>query len=221
MFPNTTMEAEWDCLAQILHTLHDLADVAPTIDHVKGHQDESMPYEELPLLAQLNCDADSHANRFLWENPTIDHTKIHQFPKGMCLLQLSQGDSTRNIKQACAEARTLPAYKDYLCRKSKWWHSNVFDMVDWISHGQALKQHSKHHSTLVKYIHRILPTGKQIHRYNPKYPPGCPSCQAPLEDIDHFWKCQAHPRLEWRRNFIKNLKTKLLDLGTGPQVRTL
>ena len=65
IYPNMTMEAEWDCLAQILATIRELNVMAPTIEHVKGHQDESTPYEELSLLAQLNCDANYFANAFL------------------------------------------------------------------------------------------------------------------------------------------------------------
>ena len=58
IFPNSTMEPEWDCLAQILDSLKFLQHHAPSIHHVKGHQDEETPYEQLPLNAQVNCDAD-------------------------------------------------------------------------------------------------------------------------------------------------------------------
>ena len=49
IFPNTTMEVEWDCIAQILQTLNALEDKSPTLDHIKGHQDNHVPYEELPF----------------------------------------------------------------------------------------------------------------------------------------------------------------------------
>ena len=65
IFPNTTVESEWDCLAQILDSLQLLQHMAPSIHHVKGHQDDDTPYEQLPLPAQLNCDADAYTGSFL------------------------------------------------------------------------------------------------------------------------------------------------------------
>ena len=35
IFPNTTIEPEWDILAQILDALKSLGNSAPTIDHIK------------------------------------------------------------------------------------------------------------------------------------------------------------------------------------------
>ena len=60
-----------------------------------------------------------------------------------------------------------------------------------------------------------------MHQYNLKYPASCPSCHTDSENMEHFWNCQASTRLEWRRNFLKDLQTKLIALKTGPQVRDL
>ena len=70
-------------------------------------------------------------------------------------------------------------------------------------------------------MHKILPIGSQVHKYDPKYPPHCPSCNHANEDMEHFWKCQSASRLQWRRSFLKELKQKLIALGTGPEVRDL
>ena len=178
-----------------------------------------MPYEELSLLAQLNCDADFFANSYLRDHPTIDHMTVHQFPAGECVLQLRQGTITRDIKNVCAEARNLPALMDDVTKKNNWATDSECDLVDWPALGQALKRHRKHHSTLVKYIHNMLPLGKQVHRYDKKYPPNCPTCYATFEDIAHFWRCQATTPIEWRWTFLRELKKKLITLETRPQVR--
>ena len=198
IFPNITMEAEWDCISQILDTIRALNSLLPSLDHIKGHQDENTPYEELPLLAQLNCDADAQANSYLTTNPLVNHTLVHQFPAGECLLQLPQGTITRDLKHTCAETRHLPVLTEYICKKSGWATRDVFEFIDWEAHGHALQRHGKHRTTLVKYLHNILPIGKQVHCYNQKYPPNCPSCHADLEDIDHFWNCPAPARLRWQ-----------------------
>ena len=74
---------------------------------------------------------------------------------------------------------------------------------------------------MVKYIHTILPLGEQVHKYDKRFPETCPSCRAAREDLDHFWRCQATTRLSWRRQFLKDLNQKLIEIRTGPQVRTL
>ena len=220
IFPNTTMEAEWDCLAQIVQAVKSLGEVAPTIDHIAGHQDEETPYEQLSIPAQLNCDADQLANAYLQDNPVMEHTHSTIFPAGECVLQLNQGTITRDYKRVCAEAQTLPPLRSKIIQRSEW-NPSVFDNVDWDAHGRALARHHKHRTTLIKYIHTILPLGDRVHKYDTRYPSTCPSCQAPTETLDHFWRCQAATRLSWRCQFLKDLNQKLIDLKTGPQVRTL
>ena len=66
-----------------------------------------------------------------------------------------------------------------------------------------------------------MPLGSRVHKYDKKYPPHCPSCHDPKENWEHFWRCQTHARLTWRRQFLKDLNQKLIDLKTGPEVRTL
>ena len=96
-----------------------------------------------------------------------------------------------------------------------------FDTIDWHAHAQALQRQSSHRTTFVKYLHNILPIGKRVHKYNMKYQPCCPSCQAQLEDTEHVWKCQAPHRLAWRTAFFMALQQRLQDLHTKPLVRAL
>ena len=221
IYPNTTLEAEWDCLAQILVTSRELGAKTPTIDHIKGHQDERAPYKELPLLAQLNCDADSFANTFLQTHMDLDHTRVHQFPAGECVLQLKKGTITQDLKHECSQAQNLPAYQSYVTRKNKWSDDTVFTTVDWTAHGQALKRHDQHRPTFVKLVHKRLPVGAHVNKYDPKYPPNCLTCNHEKETMDHFWKCQAPSRLAWQRQFLQELNQKLIELRIGPEARNL
>ena len=118
IFPNTTMEPEWDIIAQILEALKSLGNSAPIIEHIKGHQDADTPYEQLNLPAQLNCDADAQASAYLRENPALDYTVSHVFPAGECSLQLRHGTVTRDIKHECAAARTLPPLRIKITQNS-------------------------------------------------------------------------------------------------------
>ena len=151
----------------------------------------------------------------------MDYTTSHVFPAGECTLQLRHGTVTRDIKYECAATRTLPPLRIKITQDSDWWSHRVFDAVDWTSHGRALQKHGQHRTTLVKLIHKILPLGKRVARYDKKYPPNCPSCRAPNKNLQHFWSCQAATRITWRRQFLKDLKMKLIKLETGPEVRHL
>ena len=221
IYPNMTITSDWDCIAQVLSIHRGLDKLTPTIAHIKGHQDADTPYEQLPLSAQLNCDADALATRYLQEHPDINHSIAHMFPEAHCLLHIQNNTITRDIKEALSTASNLPAYKEYVSKTSKWWDSEVFDNIDWLAHHRAMARHRQHYTTLVKYVHKLLPLGHPTHLYDEKYPPHCPSCCAPKEDIKHFWKCPSPSRLQWRRDFLRNLDKKLMDLGTGQSIREL
>ena len=63
-----------------------LGAVAPTVEHILGHQDKDKPYQELPLPAQLNCDADKMAAEFLNDNHDINFKNAPVFPNSGCQL---------------------------------------------------------------------------------------------------------------------------------------
>jgi hypothetical protein len=52
-----TLHSQYNVLVTIHDILKDLP-ALPIISHVKGHQDAKLAYEDLPLEAQLNCNAD-------------------------------------------------------------------------------------------------------------------------------------------------------------------
>ena len=58
-FPNDTLEADWDIIHEIVLLLraHD-----QSVSWIASHQDEDTPKEDLPLAAQLNCEADTLAD---------------------------------------------------------------------------------------------------------------------------------------------------------------
>jgi hypothetical protein len=77
-YPNETISSDWDVVQAIIATLQTF-EKCPEIQHVKGHQDDHVPYDRLPLEAQLNVDADAAATEFQetygrsrWQVPRID-----------------------------------------------------------------------------------------------------------------------------------------------------
>jgi hypothetical protein len=58
--PNATFKPDWDVVQAIVETMHSFF-VEATFEHVRGHQDNKIPFSELPLLAKLNVEADCYA----------------------------------------------------------------------------------------------------------------------------------------------------------------
>jgi hypothetical protein len=63
-FPNITLIADWDVTNEIVRSLCQLP-TPPILEHVKGHQDDHLPYLTLPNIeAQLNVDAGAKAGYY-------------------------------------------------------------------------------------------------------------------------------------------------------------
>jgi hypothetical protein len=61
--PSATLAPNYDILNEIRNSLHEL-NFRPTYQHIKRHQDRDTAYKNLPLLAQLNVDADTATENF-------------------------------------------------------------------------------------------------------------------------------------------------------------
>ena len=221
MYPNDKMAAEWDLLMEIWRSLEIYdPEMAPTFTHVKGHQDEKMPYAQLPLSAQLNVDADQWASQFIRDNPDIDYHQVYLLPHAGVQLQFPTGTLTSQYKRALREARTTPALRESL--KSKYgWTDEIFDDVNWEAMRLALRRLKGHRITLLKHINNISPVGKLVHTYDPKYPQSCPSCEELIETRYHLYECSGVHRLEWRRSFYQKLAKELSGLNTMDSIREL
>jgi hypothetical protein len=158
--------------------------------------------EDLPLPAQLNCAADKLADDYLVQYPGVYHSWVPLLPTTGCQLHLPQGTVTYDYKRALALARRAPPMRDKLCHKHNWSRED-FDSVDWTAHGRALHSLIKHKSTLIKYLNDMLPVGKLVNTYNPKYPASCPSCCPEiLETREHLWECIAPAKQTWRKQCL-------------------
>ena len=61
--PNPTLEPEWNVLHEIQWNFKTHLR-GGTLVHTKGHQDDHLKYRDLPLMAQLNVDADRLAGQY-------------------------------------------------------------------------------------------------------------------------------------------------------------
>jgi hypothetical protein len=68
LHPNDTLVSNWNITHEIQHHLQQFS-FSTTLEHVTGHQDKDTLSDDLPLLAQLNVDADVLASQYM-----IDHS---------------------------------------------------------------------------------------------------------------------------------------------------
>ena len=214
LFPNQTVAAEWDLLMEIWTTNHQHApDKRPTFSHIKGHQDKHKPYAALSLRAQLNCDADELAEQFIQQNPDLEYSVVPLLPTSDIQLHLPMGTVTHHLKMEIHQARNTQPLAEHLQQKFNW-SPETFDSVDWESNRIARNRLKKNHVTLIKHLNDVVPVGKRVRRYDPKYPAACPSCSEPIETAQHLHLCPCESRTQWRNQFLSKFREHLEKAGT-------
>jgi hypothetical protein len=104
--PNATLQAEWDIESVIIETYCALG-WKFAFQHVKSHQDKSIPVANLPLEVELNVEADRLARAFLNDSKFQGHASL--FPSAKCQLLLNRGTVSRKLPKAlCFHAGVGP-----------------------------------------------------------------------------------------------------------------
>ena len=199
--PNSTLESEWDLLAEIWTTLQSLDDCE--IQWIKGHQDKEKPYQDLSLSAQLNVDADALANEYITANPDHPYHVVPLLPTCGCQFHLPIGTITHKLKKEIRLARTQPAMKDHLMDRFGWDYPTLQD-VDWESFRIAMRRLDKHRVTLTKHVNNYAPVGTRVVRYDPKYPESCSTCGDESENAAHLMLCPN--RSQWRKKCLQSTR---------------
>jgi hypothetical protein len=147
------LHSEYDVLAQSFLLLQEYA-ITPEILHVKGHQDNKTPYQNLLLPAQLNCDADSLATTEL-RSLLNQIQRVPRFPSAKAQLLISSQSITRNLP---SDIRRSYGYQGLLayCTWFQWTKSNV-DSIDWDSFSAASRSCFKQHNFAFKFCYCLLP----------------------------------------------------------------
>jgi hypothetical protein len=181
---------------------------------VKGHQDKDIPFAQLPLLAQLNVEADKHAgtyrNQFGQYRPDIPLS-----PTRPVALDIDGKTIHRGFKQAIRDAIHAPHLLEAMQVRYDW-PDGTLEVIDWEAHRQALQTQPTRRTHFVKLCHNILPTGSIVCNYGQGLPSYCTLCKSPDEDFVHILRCPHHTRKDWRTEFVTNLRKKCHGLTTDP-----
>jgi hypothetical protein len=171
-----------------------------TLQHIKGHQDRTTPYHELPLLAQLNVDADSKATQFQAQHGA-PRPHIEPNARTQAFFFTSEGTITARYTSEIYTATSAPPLRQYLQQRNNWTASTMTS-INWEAHKKAIKTTSLPKVHVVKLVHNIIPTNKQVYRQD-KNRQSCPLCKTEPEIRDHIQKCNHISRQEWRTNLFE------------------
>ncbi|KAI2508230.1 hypothetical protein MHU86_6159 [Fragilaria crotonensis] len=147
---------EWDLLSSVLTELQRWPGI--TLQHVRGHQDRKVAYARLPLLAQLNVDADLMATTYQCEQGMSRPIVLLTDTAGVHLVT-PNGSMTKNYESAIRYQATKPGLAKHI-QERYGWSASVMNNVNWRAHGSSLRKQIKRKTHYTKLVHEILPTGK-------------------------------------------------------------
>ena len=164
--------------------------VQPT--HVKGHQDATKRYEDLPFPAQMNCDCDEAAGAHMRCPPPglAPRTSAPFFPSSKAALLIDGSVITSNRDHHIRMKREGTSLRNRIMSKEGWTLA-IFNTVDWKSMEIALKKlgRSRFATRVIQFQHRWLPLGRQQHRIHSEQSNLCPICKGTEETQTHFLTC--------------------------------
>ena len=210
------LDAEWDLLVEIQEALKDLPGIA--IVYVKGHQDDRVSYERLPLMAQLNVDADRLANQFQQEHGARRPFSL-MAPNTGAFLITDKGTLTSDFSSKLRSRSTGPGLEAYIRSKNDW-DQSIFDQVNWKVHGKAVKAMRPRRVHLTKFLHDALPTFHfaSLMDGGTRKCIGCGCCD---ETTDHIFRCTAQLREQWRQTWWQSVEEFHESHATHPLLRHL
>ena len=186
------------------------------LQHIKGHQDERCEFHRLPLLAQLNVEADALANKYQRDHGSFQPKVLFTQWAGVHLV-LPSGTVTSNYESALRYQAAAQPLKEYIRLRNNW-TSTTCDTINWQAHGKSLRSHLHLKTHLVKLVHGILPINSKLHR-NDLIRGLCPCCKVHKETWPHILRCAAPSRTEWRTNMLTAIDLKCESLRTHPTLR--
>ena len=187
--------------------------------HVKGHQDDILPFNMLTRPAQLNVICDYNAKQEMRnisqdsENNSHSHHPLSFHPvyyKGKLLHEnisktLYQLFSDDKLDSTWIEKERFPS----ACK----------DKIDWDVQAKALSAAPlKTRRFVCKWVSNTISTGANMVKWQLRYKGSCPFCDKDKEDRNHILRC-PHPEAQkiWSEG-LASLKTSMNKSKTDPRL---
>ena len=213
--PLDPLSPEWDVVVGIQKQLQEMPGLK--LEHIKGHQDRDQEYERLPLLAQLNVDANALGNRYQRDHGLHQpEVVLTRWAVAHLVVLPPTGTVTSHYDAALQYHASVAPLQAHL-RERNQWSPATFAYINWQAHGASIRKHMHRRRTqIIKLVNGILPTNARLHR-NDQLRNRCPCCRQAKEDWEHTIRCDTPSRHEWRTNMIKAVDDKCGKLKDPPR----
>jgi hypothetical protein len=172
--PNATFKSDWGIVKSIVQTVW-ASHIHITLEHVRGHQDDTTQAKDMDLLAQLNVKADKYAGDFrFWQGEY--RPIIPLMPTPSVSLNIDGKTIHRNFKTTIRDAIHGTALLQEMQVHYNW-PNGTLELIDWEAHRQSTQAQSHRRTHFVKLCHELLPTGHLVCTYGTGLPDYCPLCK--------------------------------------------
>ena len=206
LYPNATLDPDWDIVEQIYETSRLLQPSPVSYAWVKGHQDDTS--NDLTVEAQYNVRADYLAGTV---RVLFNDTGQTQ-PSEKCRFAISSKSIYGHYISEIRRAYTLPAYYEYLAQRHGW-TTDIINDIDWDAFAQAARTIRISTTQLLKLVHEKLPTRYELAKSNRHTNPLCHYCSMP-ETFTHLMKCDNNISQNFRILVRDRLEEYFFRTGT-------
>ena len=127
--------------------------------HIKGHQDPTKAIHSLPLLAQLNVEADKLAGLYYLKAP-LSTPLASVLPSCPAMLTINGSSITSDYKNQLIRAYVEPNYMEHLQHKFQW-STPTIKVIAWDALANSLRRIHRPCLT-TKICNDILPVASRL-----------------------------------------------------------
>jgi len=214
--PGSTKHAD---LVRAIHNAHQACPIRLQFQYVAGHQDNFLRVEDLPLLAQLNVQADLMAKQALHSlglarTPPL----LTPIPDERWALQISDLPISLDPRSTILDHLSRQTALPYWIQKG-FVSAAAAPSVDWELLGTALSTRPPTYQMWAsKFASGHSAVGCTMAHWKRWDSPACPFCQHPAENTLHVLLCPHPTRTAVWHQAVEDLRTWLVDSDTSPVI---
>lgn len=206
-----------DLLSEIHTLLKNNKHIQWNWEHIKGHQDKHLAYENLSPMQQLNVQMDTEAKKYwekMYHDPNFSHCHLPQ-KEGIWGIWKASERLTHWDQEEVRKLYFRPAAHEY------WETRRSFDptTIDWEGQGETLRKSPIPMQLFIpKWNTKFLSIGKNLVRWKLRLSDACSRCGQPETHPHHILRCQhLGARQIWKQK-MKDLDVWLGSRQTKPDL---
>ena len=188
--------------------------------HVRGHQDNNLPFHELSPLAKLNVCMDKLAKSYFTSpiNSPPQSNKTPVFIQDKLSIKsmydvITSRFATNIVQQHIGTNAEIQFQKTFCIT-----HQDLLE-IDWTSFKYFMRsKRGQERFHLVKCIHKQWPVMYRNHIWKQSPSPMCTLCSDSVETCDHVMMCKNTQMILHRKQALRTLKSSLYELQTYPLI---